>query len=167
MTSPRPQLRASWTRHYLPFSDGKFRLVRVSVVFPIDPAKLSTAQQKKFSWSQRRVFPNAKVARGKKAITALALPAAAEVQAIVPRGTPVRMTMTFYFGYPKGTAKKRLVDDVPQPQHGDADNRGKAPVDALTAAGWWPDDRFVTAMTFRKRLTTGHPRIVVDVEPDA
>ena len=144
-------------------SDGR---VEVEVTIPLDPANLSTAQQKLISWKQHRVFTNAKVSRGMRNTTLLARPFRRIITDVVPWGTPVHLTMTFYFAYPKNTPKKILIDDAPQPQRGDCDNRAKAEIDALTHAGWWEDDRYCTTEVLRKRLTTGEPRIVIKVKRD-
>lgn len=137
-----------------------------SCTFDIDPAAISTAQQKKISFRTRRIFTNKKVAAGMRAVKLLALPHARAVQSIVPDGTPVSLSVTFFYAYPKGTPKKRLVDNAPMPQGADLDNRFKSFGDALTSAGWWTDDRVISALILRKRRTTGAPRIDLIVSPD-
>lgn len=137
-----------------------------SCAFDIDPAAISTAQQKKISFRTRRVFTNKKVAAGMRAVALLARTHTSRVLAAVPFGSPVRLSATYLYAYPKGTAKKRLVDNAPMPQGADLDNRNKAVMDALTSAGWWPDDRYVTALDLRKRRTTGRPRIEIAVSQD-
>ena len=138
----------------------------MTATLPIDPATLSTAQQKKISFISRRVFTNPRVAAGMKAIRLLAVPLRKAVLAEVPSGFPVRVEADFMYAYPKGTAKAHRVDNQPLPGGADLDNRFKAIGDALTQAGWWPDDRVITTLTLRKMRTTGSPRIVLRVSPD-
>lgn len=133
---------------------------------PVDCATISTAQQKKISFCTRRVFTNKRVAAGMKVVALLARQHTDRVHAAVPPGTPVSLSATFLYAYPKGTPRKRLIDGAPMPTGADLDNRFKAVGDALTNAGWWPDDRLITSLTLRKRRTTGAPRIVLSVSAD-
>lgn len=135
-------------------------------VLPLDPGSLGTSQQKKISFRTRRVFVNSKVAKGMKAVAAVARLHTTHVLAAVPFGSAVALSATYLYAYPKGTPKKRLVDNAPMPSGADLDNRDKAVVDALTQAGWWPDDRYITDLHLRKRRTTGLPRIVLAVSVD-
>lgn len=135
-------------------------------VLPIDPATLSTAQQKKISFRSRRVFTNKRVAAGMKVIRRLAEQHTSRVLAAAPFGSSVAFSATYHYSYPKNTPRKRLVDGAPMPVGADLDNRNKAVMDALTQAGWWPDDRYVTDLHLRKRRTTGSPRIEISVAID-
>lgn len=138
-----------------------------SCTLPVNPADISTAQQKKISFRTRRVFTNKKVAAGIKVISLLARQHTSRVLAAVPLGSPVALAATYYYAYPKGTPRKNLVDGAPMPSGADLDNRNKAVMDALTQAGWWPDDRYVTTLVLRKRRTTSSPRIELSVSADA
>ena len=137
-----------------------------SCTLPVDCSTISTAQQKKISFRTRRVFTNKRVAAGIRVISLLARQHTSRVLAAVPFGSPVCLSATYYYAYPKGTPKKRLVDGAPMPSGADLDNRNKAVMDALTQAGWWPDDRYVTTLVLRKRRTTGSPRIKLQVTTD-
>jgi Holliday junction resolvase RusA-like endonuclease len=112
------------------------------------------------------VFTNSKVAKGMRAVAAVARLHTARVLAAAPFGSAVALSATYLYAYPKGTPKKHLVDNRPMPSGADLDNRDKAVMDALTQAGWWPDDRYVTDLHLRKRRTTGLPRIVLAVSVD-
>ena len=138
----------------------------ISVTINVSPATISTAQQKKISFKTRRVFTNKRVAAGMKVISLLARQHTARMTTACPHGTPITVEATFYYAYPKGTAKYRLVDDIPMPTGADLDNRWKAVGDALTQAGWWADDRAITTLVLRKRRTTGTPRMEFCVTRD-
>ena len=137
-----------------------------SCILPIDPASISTAQQKKVSFRTRRIFTNKKVLAGMEAVSRLASRHTAAVLVAAPFGSPVALSATYHYAYPKGTPRKRLADGAPMPVGADLDNRNKAVMDALTTAGWWPDDRYVTDLHLRKRRTTGSPRIELSVRED-
>ena len=137
-----------------------------SCTLPVDCSTISTAQQKKISFRTRRVFTNKRVAAGIKIISLLARQHTSRVLAAVPPGSPVALAATYYYSYPKGTPKKHLVDGAPMPSGADLDNRNKAVMDALTQAGWWPDDRYVTTLVLHKRRTTSSPRIDLAVTVD-
>ena len=137
-----------------------------TVTLPIDPAALSTAQQKKVSFKSRRIFTNPRVAAGMKAVRLLALPHRAAVCSEVPHGSPVRVEADFLYAYPKGTPAAHRIDRAPLPHGADLDNRFKAVGDALTKAGWWEDDRAITTLVLRKMRTTSSPRIILRVSAD-
>lgn len=147
----------------IPLANGALAAI---VEFSINPAELSTAQQKKISFRTRRVFTSARVARGIKTIKLLALPHKKAIQEVVPWGSPIFLSIAFLHAYPAGTPKSKRIDFAPMPQGADNDNRIKAPQDALVQAGWFPDDRFITTTHITKRRTTGEPRIVVIVSQD-
>lgn len=131
------------------------------VVLPIDPSKISTAQQKKFDPRSRRFFTNSKVAKGKKIISLLARTCASRVRSVIADDEPVELRMAFLYAYPKGTPKKNRIHLAPMPSGADCDNRAKAPIDALGEAGWWSDDRIITLDMLAKARTTENPCIVI------
>ena len=137
------------------------------VTLRVNADDLCTSQQKRIDFARRRVFPNPKVLKGMKLVLAKAKPYAPLVVAAVPHGSPVAVDALFFVPYPKGTPRRRLVDGVPMPEKWDLDNKWKSVGDALTLAGWWPDDRFITSLRLRKRRTVGSPRIVLAVSRDA
>lgn len=144
-------------------ADGR---TAVCITLPIDPATLSTAQQKKVSFRARRIFTNKRVAAGIRTIELLARPFKGSVAHAVPHGEPAFLYVAFYHTYPKGTPAKRAVPDAPMPSGADNDNRLKAPQDALVKAGWFADDRHITTTLITKRRTTDRPHIVFIVARD-
>lgn len=140
---------------------------RAVVTLRVNADDICTSQQKRIDFARRRVFPNPKVIKGMKDILAKARPHTSLVLAAVPYGSPVAVDATFFVQYPKGTPKRHLADNVPMPEKWDLDNKWKSVGDALTLAGWWPDDRFITSLLLRKRRTVGEPRIVISTSEDA
>lgn len=140
----------------------------------VDPAKIGTAQQKRFDPRTRRFFTDRRVAAGMKAVSKLAKSARiAQDAEIPPYGAPVALTLTLYYAVPK--TRRKGGKHAPAPTEGspctarwagDVDNRPKAVIDALTDAGLWPDDQFVTRADLRKRWTFGRPRIEACVRTD-
>ena len=139
----------------------------------IDPALLSTAQQRITSFKFHRIITNPRVAAGMKLVETAAKPyarQAAEIQRNSPFGA-VALSVAFYFRFPKsGTkAEKRARlggQPVTSARYGDIDNRAKAFCDALVNARLFPDDRLITTLLLRKRYTLAQPRIEVEVLPD-
>ena len=144
---------------------------RYSFTLAIDPSTLSTAQQKKVSFRQRRIFTNPRVARTKKAVALLARIHSPAVRAALNGVSAIRLEATYFYSYPKGTPKKRLIDDFPRTVGADCDNLSKAPIDALGydhghGANLWDDDRRISTLLIRKRYTTKEPRIEFSVMSD-
>lgn len=137
-----------------------------SIVFPLDPRTLSTAQQKKVNFRSRRIFSNPKVVAAMKAVRTVAQVYTSRVREVLDGFPPVRLSVVFYFAYPKSAPVKGRLPSEPMPTGADLDNRVKAFNDALTEAGWWDDDRQITTLLVAKRLTTGKPRIEVSVAKD-
>ena len=53
------------------------------------------------------------------------------------------------------------------PEKWDLDNKWKAVGDALTIAGWWPDDRYITSLHLRKRrVASAVGSILIEVSKD-
>lgn len=143
------------------------------VTLALDPALLSTSQQRITLFSQRRIITNPRVARGMKLVQTLVKPFVT-LMANVQRNSPteaVKLGVIFYFAYPKtGTkaekAARREGAPVVSGKYGDLDNRQKGFQDALVKAGCFTDDRFISSLLLKKRYTLGSPRIEVLVGPD-
>jgi len=138
----------------------------------IDPSTVSTAQQKKVSFLTKRIFPNPKVLRTKSLVARLASPHRDGVRRMFPEGGTIFLSVTFFYRYPTGTPKSRLVDGAAKGNGADCDNLAKAPIDALgndkgKGAGLWDDDRSISTLLIRKRYTLGNPRIHVSVRRDS
>ena len=127
----------------------------------VDPASIGTAQQKRFDSRTRRFFTHKKVSAGMKVITMLSRSMQKAQEAIIPaHGEPISLGIEFYYAVPKSRAKARKGVQPPAEGEactaawaGDCDNRAKAVIDALTEAGFWPDDRFVTTLNISKHWT--------------
>lgn len=135
------------------------------ITLDIDPATISTAQQKRFDPRSRRFFTNGKVLQGMRLILSLASPYASAVRSMISEADGVELGMAFLYAYPKSTPRERRIDLIPLPSGADSDNRAKAPIDALALAGWWSDDRIITRHVLAKLRTTGIPRIEIAVAP--
>lgn len=131
----------------------------------VDPASLSTAQQKRFDPRTRRFFRSGKVARGMAEVARLARAGTAAVRAALDGAEAVELGMAFLYAWPRSAPKSARSDCAPMATGADCDNRAKAPVDALADAGWWGDDRVISRLVVAKMRTTGEPRIVVAVRP--
>lgn len=141
---------------------------------PVDPATIGTAQQKRFDPRTRRFFTPRRVAAGMKVISLLAKSESHKTGARIPqRNSPVALSLVFFYAVPKSRRRKdpgrmpREGEPCTARWAGDCDNRAKAVVDALTAAGLWTDDQFVTSLSASKRWTLGSPRIEVSVGDDS
>lgn len=143
-------------------SDGVAR-----ILLCIDPRSLSTAQQKKMNFRMKRIFSNPRVVAGMRVITTMARRHASDVRATLSGASSLRVSVLFFFAYPKSAPKKGRLRSEPMPTGADLDNRVKAFNDALTKAGWWDDDRQITTLSIGKRLTSGQPRIEVTVCRDS
>lgn len=141
---------------------------------PVDPSTIGTAQQKRFDPRTRRFFTDKKVAAGMKVISLFAKSAAQKRGAVIPKhGKPVALSISFFFAIPKTRLESRSGEPIPTEGDpctarwaGDCDNRAKSVVDALTLAGFWYDDQFVTRLEVEKRWTLKAPRIVATVKED-
>ena len=67
--------------------------------------------------------------------------------------------LTFFFAYPKSTAKKKRVDMCPCFSKGDLDNLAKGVLDAMEQAGIIANDRQIAHLDVAKYWTTGSSRI--------
>lgn len=138
----------------------------IKITLDINPAKLSTAQQKEIDFVHRRVFTKKRVAQGMRLVKTLARPFASSVVSLVPRGNPVFLSVAYFYAYPKNTPKYKLVEGIPMTVCADNDNRNKAPQDALVQAGFFPDDKFVSTTHITKRRTIYRPRIEIVIATD-
>ena len=138
----------------------------VSFSLFVNPEILATSQQKKVSFRQRRIYTDSRVLRGMKLVEKAARPHRDEVLKVCPLGTDVSLKVVFLCEFPKGTPKSMRIDRSVMTGRFDCDNKYKSVGDALTNAGFWTDDRYVTALSIEKRRTTGTPRIEIVVEPD-
>jgi len=150
-----------------PSESGGRRAASWRFTLDVDPATLGTAQQKRFDPRTRRFFTDKRVAAGMKAVSLLAKSARiAQNAEIPPYGTPVALTLKLYYAVPKSRRRGGKRANAPTEGSpctarwaGDVDNRPKSVIDALTDAGLWPDDQYVTHADLRKRWTLGRPRI--------
>lgn len=72
--------------------------------------------------------------------------------------------LTFFFRYPKSTAKKRMIDQQPCFSKADVDNLAKAVLDAMEQAGIIKNDREIVHLDVAKYWTTGDSRIAYYLE---
>ena len=131
----------------------------------VDPASLSTAQQKRYDTRTRRFFRSRKVAKGMAEVARLARKGTVGARAVLKGAGSVELGMAFLYAWPKSTPKSARGECVPMASGADCDNRAKAPIDALAVAGWWDDDRVISRLVVAKMRTEGQPRIVVAVRP--
>jgi len=145
------------------------------IVLDIDPATLSTAQQK--GMFHGRVFTNPKVAKSMRAVRNAMLPVARGIREQLDMTCGdystlgIELTAIFYFAFPKsGTKKEKALRREGQPvtsaRYGDLDNRHKAFQDAIAKSGAIPDDHFVSHLDIRKCYTLAKPRIAVWFDVD-
>ena len=144
----------------------------VSVILPIDPATLSTAQQKVMNFTTKRIITNPRVAKAMRVVSAFAKPYASDVRRAIDGSHGYRLSVCFSFAYPKSmlnTRAKRAaaIDGAPvlSARYGDLDNRAKAFIDALVKAGWMDDDHLIAEMWLRKEYTLRTPCICVLIAP--
>ena len=138
----------------------------LKIILDVNPAAISTAQQKKIDFKHHLIFTDKRVAQGMKTIYNLARPFASSVASLVPHGHPAFLSVAFFHAYPQGTPKHKLIEGVPMTAGADNDNRIKAPQDALVRAGFFSDDRFITSTHITKRRTIYSPRIEIVVAND-
>lgn len=141
--------------------DDDVRTFRMTL--DIDPASLSTAQQKRYNPRTGRFFRSRRVARGMAEVTRLARAGTDGARAALKGAHGVELGMAFLYAWPKSAPRSARGECVPMPTGADCDNRAKAPIDALADAGWWGDDREITRLVVAKMRTDGRPRIVVAV----
>lgn len=128
----------------------------VRIILGLQPGMLGTAQQKgAFVGKDGRVhfFTKAKIAKAEKTLRNALSP-----HAHYSRGwgdVPIEVVFDYFFPYPSGTPKKHQHRIGPMNERPDASNITKGVCDAMTEAGFWPDDSFINTETSRKRRTTG------------
>lgn len=76
---------------------------------------------------------------------------------------PIELEFKLFFGYPSGTPKKNRHKIGPHTEKPDGDNLVKGPIDAMTRAGFWPDDSCINTYHIYKRRTTGPVCIVIKI----
>ena len=147
----------------------------MTIILDIDPATLSTAQQK--GMHNGKIFTNPRVAKSMRAVRVAMSPHAPAVRSFIDHGLSeniwagVRLQVCFWFAFPKtGTKAERAqrFDGMPvtSGRYGDLDNRHKAFQDALVQSGAIPDDRFISILRLEKRYTMGRPRVWIDFSLD-
>ena len=141
----------------------------IKFMLDIDPATLSTAQQK--GMFHGRVFTNPKVARAMKTIQKHIEPFADKVRSTLDKElreadphAGVKVRCIFRFAFPKSGTKKEKASwyegmRVTSARYGDVENRYKHTGDSLVLAGAIPDDHFITLLTLRKVYTFKQPKI--------
>lgn len=144
----------------------------MKVILDIDPARLSTAQQKIIAFKAKRVITNPRVARGMRMVkTAMMVKARLvrrtldEFMTVNPQAG-ISLRVAFKFEFPAtGTKREKASRFEDQPvtsgRWGDLDNRQKSFQDALMKSGAIPDDHFISELLLRKRYTFGKPRIEI------
>lgn len=90
----------------------------------------------------------------------------AELFATESRHSYIMAELTFYFAYPKSTAKKHRVDNQPCRAKGDLDNLAKGVLDAMEQAGLMTNDRELARLDVAKYWTTGISRIHYYLDPE-
>lgn len=143
----------------------------IKFMLDIDPAILSTAQQRICLFKQQRIIPNPKVARAMKIVRKHIDPFADKVRSMLDKELTeadphagVRVRVIFRFAVPKSATKKEQATwyegmPVTSARWGDLDNRNKAMQDAIVQSGAIPDDHFITLLTLRKVYTFKQPKI--------
>lgn len=119
---------------------------RHNVWLHVNPAALSTAQQKGVDFIRKRVFTKPQVRRSHRLIAAAlgGIPS----HDLVKMSGPVSLRM--YFVYPLGSKPKRYAGE-PKVTRPDLDNLGKLVVDAIAADGrFFDDDAQIYRLTLEK-----------------
>lgn len=132
----------------------------------INPMILSTGQQKKINFVTKTIFSDSRVENGMRLIEIAAKEYTERVCRVCPHGTRVAITVTFLTPHSSSSSPFTKVERGLMGEKFDCDNKFKSVCDALTKAGWWPDDVVVTTVKLEKRRTNGIPRIEFLIEPD-
>jgi Holliday junction resolvase RusA-like endonuclease len=74
-------------------------------------------------------------------------------------GVYSKLAVVFFLPYPKGTAKKRLIEGIPHQKKPDGDNFLKGLMDGLEAAEITGNDSNFYSIHIMKLYTIGAPRI--------
>lgn len=112
----------------------------------VNPAALSTAQQKGVDFKRKRVFTKPQVRRSHQLIAAAlgGIPS----HELVKMSGPVHLRM--YFVYPLGSKPKRFAGE-PKATRPDLDNLGKLVIDAIAKDGrFFADDAQIYRLTLEK-----------------
>lgn len=89
-----------------------------------------------------------------------------ELFAASERPSVAMAELTFYFTYPKSTAKKNRIDHAPCRTKGDLDNLAKGVLDAMEQSGLIANDRELARLDVAKYWTTGISRIHYYLDPE-
>ena len=136
----------------------------VKILLDLNPSMTSTAQQKgAFVGKDGKVhfFTKAKIAKAEKTLK-LALSPYAELSRRWGN-VPIEVVFDYFFAYASGTPKRDRHRIGPMNERPDASNITKGICDAMTDAGFWPDDSFINTETSRKRRTTGPACIKITI----
>jgi len=128
----------------------------IKILLGLNPSMASTAQQKgAFVGKDHKVhfFTKAKIAKAEKTLK-LALSPYAHLSRQWGE-VPIEVVFNYFFSYASGTPKKDRHRIGPMNERPDASNITKGICDAMTEAGFWPDDSFINTEISRKRRTTG------------
>lgn len=131
-----------------------------AITLQVNPAALSTAQQKGVDFSRKRVFTKASVLRSHRMIR--------EALADVPQCATVRVEgaveLLLRFVYPLGSKPRRFAYQ-PKVTRPDLDNLAKAVVDAIAEDGrFFADDAQVVRLTLEKFYGGSNVTGCIDVE---
>lgn len=112
----------------------------------VNPAELSTAQQKGVDFKRRRVYTKPQVRRSQQLV--MAALSGLHLSEIEKMSGPVWLTIRFV--YPLGTKPKRYAGE-PKVTRPDLDNLGKVVIDAIAADGrFFDDDAQIARLSLEK-----------------
>lgn len=112
----------------------------------VNPAELSTAQQKGVDFKRKRVYTKPQVRRSQQLV--MAALSGLQFYEIEKMSGPVWLTIRFV--YPLGTKPKRYAGD-PKVTRPDLDNLGKVVIDAIAEDGrFFDDDSQIYRLTLEK-----------------
>lgn len=147
-----PDMAGDLVKEVVVSEDGN----EVKILMSLDPSMVSTAQQKgAFVGKDMKVhfFTKAKIAKAQKAIKMALSPYAHHSRKWGE--VPIEVSFNYFFSYPSGTPKKDRHRIGPMNERPDVSNITKGICDAMTEAGFWPDDSFINKEINRKCRTTG------------
>lgn len=137
-----------------------------SIILPLDPSQLTTAQQKGayIGKHDHRVhfFTKKSVAQSEKVLLSLLTPLKARLTPIAPRA-PLAISVLFFFSHTSSLPVRECVPLAPHIVRPDADNLLKGVLDAVVRASLIPDDAQVFLLTSAKFRTASNPRIVLTI----
>lgn len=136
----------------------------VRFVLACSPYMIPTAQLKKIAMigGHPRIYKQPKVQKAEKTIMLAMQPFACKFSGWGE--SPRNVIVDLCYEYPKGTPKKFLADYRYSVSKNDVDNSYKGLGDALTAAGFWEDDRLVADLRLRKFRVLTDPRVEITIK---